>query len=299
MYESCRIGCAPERTAPDSPSGKTVRDSYGKDKTIMITNAKTGLRNEVLPFGRDNKENGFYKITYSYDMFHPHPEQREVDWKYFKELEKEILRKNDLHKEPIVVWSDGTIIDGQHRWIFAKKHNVGLFYIIDDSFTLEDARRRSQLNKQWTSRDHIHSLSSKGIDDYQKLEKVLAEFPFITISCALQLAGTGVSGINNKRYVSLRSGELRLPRLDKLVSIANAALAIKPFVKHYNQRNVLYALNKALSVDEYDHQRFIRKLSYQSEKFVRCVTVDETLSLMEKIYNFGESASKRLRITKV
>jgi len=86
---------------------------------------------------------------------------------------------------------------------------------------------------------------------------------------------------------------------DKLVSIANAALAIKPFVKHYNQRNVLYALNKALSVDEYDHQRFIRKLSYQSEKFVRCVTVDETLSLMEKIYNFGESASKRLRITKV
>lgn len=127
------------------------------------------------------------KVTTDYSIFKIIDKNREIVPRHLKRLKEAIGARNFLRLFPIIVNSEGHIIEGQHRYISAKELKLPLYYIVDDEIQPSDIAMINNNRKSWTARDYIDFYAKSGNEHYKHMRKLSQQHPKLTITTLMRL----------------------------------------------------------------------------------------------------------------
>lgn len=130
-----------------------------------------------------------------YSKFNMIKGNRTLDMNKIKRILSDIERgTNLLHLCPIIVVEKSKkldIVDGQHRFMVARKLKHTVFYIVGDSLSLYDIARMNSNTEKWKAKDFINCYKELGNENYVKLEKFMSMYPQIPVTTATGLLALG------------------------------------------------------------------------------------------------------------
>lgn len=150
------------------------RVTYKQMKELQDKQGLTIERQPTVVNVSHSKVVGQVMETMEYDLFNFIVGNREI--RVNKALENSIKEYGIL--QPIKVNKDFNIIEGQHRYMSAKKNGVPIKYIVTDDQAAYRINEISELNstsRKWNVKDYIHSFAAQGNEDYIKLNSLVEE----------------------------------------------------------------------------------------------------------------------------
>jgi len=242
------------------------------------------------------------KATTNYDLFTLLDYNRPCD--DIAALEKNILQCNKLEMSPIIVDKNFNIIDGQHRYLVAKKNNLILYYRVDQTADCEkDIITYNKASKIWKIDDYIHFYSKKGHKTAVFLQEMLDNHP-VTCNEIIRLF---VAGSRHKSPVAhVKNGEITLTKSES--DIRNILLNLKQILDlvkeklnqtfYSNQKNTLISI---MSNKKYDHVHFMSQIDKYAGEFSKAISVYRDKSqfrkrVIEFVYNRNVK-NERKRLT--
>jgi hypothetical protein len=189
------------------------------------------------------------------------------------------------------------VIDGQHRLEAAKRAGVPVYFVIDDTITLEAVQVAGGLCVRWSLMDFIVSNAASGNKSYQKLLSTFETSP---------LSLGAVRGVWERAYspdlieftTAVRDGTFTMtkPQEMKFNLLYGQVVELDTFSPGYfhNAYPVL-GLMPLLTHPDYDHSRMKAKLTYQSTRLVRCASIAENTRLLFDLYNYKVAEGKVIK----
>lgn len=227
--------------------------------------------------------------TSDYNRFSFNPANRPIIQNHVAQMAKEMESNNWLRVCPIIVSSDFTVHDGQHRLEAAKISEVDIYYIIADDINIRAVAQMNRLTQSWTLHDWMNYWVVYGENEnYIKLQEYLEAFPLISLSAAMYICTDsrqyglykifrqGMWEFGDERIAN-EVGHIMNIVADKMGSKLNQAFsrAIKRIVEH----------------PEYDGLRMRQKLNQIDEsptKWIFNASVqDDAISILQNVYNFN------------
>lgn len=157
------------------------------------------------------KENDGIMSTHNYGKFIIRNWNRSIKKSNLKRIDKSV-QKDGWLKHPIMVNEKMEIIDGQHRYIYAKEHNLPVYYIIVPGLDDTDCVTMNNARISWTLTDYVKYYAEKGSQDYILLQGLLDKYAFMSPSGIADIVQGSVrsGGVNTK----LKSGNFTLSYSD-------------------------------------------------------------------------------------
>lgn len=156
------------------------------------------------------------KISTNYKEFKIIDVNREINKAHLKKLTASIQNRNLLHLFPIIVNSKMQVIEGQHRLKAAEALSFALYYIVDDNVDAKDIAIINNNRKGWSGKDYIAFYAKSGNVHYKKLQKLMTEFPKLSILSTIRLCddskGNYYGGGDTTRM--MREGEVTCPNIE-------------------------------------------------------------------------------------
>lgn len=230
--------------------------------------------------------------TTDYDKFNFIVSNREQYRKHIERIKQGFEEYGNLTKvQPILVNEKFDIIDGQHRFIACKELGEPIYYTMTPGLGVAEARSMNILHKSWLPLDYARSYALQGDTNYQKFIQLMEDYGFSFTTTLKYAEGSEIKGMNSR----FRKGEFVLTdekgareRLDKL---AGAGLFV-PFVTNEKFGS---AFLRAINVENYDHKRMLKKLELHQHLLEPKGSVQDSLRMLEEIYNYQMSETNRLR----
>lgn len=208
-----------------------------------------------------------------------------------RKLEKSILDKGIL--KPIAVNSNMEIIDGQHRFVIAKLHNLSIPYYVTITKNLDEIIELNNTSVNWTIRDYINKYVHDENNTYIELDKFILRYPFISVSDLIyalngRLRGTG------KVLEKVKDGSFKIKDSNNFEKIVESysefvtATQIKPasilFLAYFN----------LATVEKFDNDWLIKKANELElkRKVMGIRKLDRVLHLYLETYNHNLMESK-------
>lgn len=242
--------------------------------------------------------------TKNYDMFKFLQGNRPIQ--NACKLKENIELNNKLHLHPIIVNKDFEIIDGQHRWSIAKEKNLYIYYIIDESHGDLDLILHNSASKLWKLSDYAYFYANYEGKDlspdikklYQYTIQVKNKYNF-TYEFMLRTFLT-VKDTNSRRNESLsinfKRGKISLQKnvsyfnldiiFEKIYEVISYFLKLKLIQRSAD--NLTIALYNLISIDGYNHSRFMKKIDQCLEDIIiiaKFRTIPQTFDRLLAIYN--------------
>lgn len=215
-------------------------------------------------------------------QFTYHPENRPIDPDHVRALARWISEENLLREFPIVVLSDGTVFDGQHRLEVAKLLGIGIWYIVSDTVNSIDAVAKVQAaGKAWTMQDYLHRYCEAGNANYIKLAKFVEKYPFMPISIAMS-----ATSLRNGKAKGFKLGTYKADDMEFANLFAGNVLDFKDLIPHWKQTCFQKAMKSLTSNRLYDHSKMMKKMMHNSSRLVKCASIGDYLSVIGGIYNW-------------
>lgn len=247
--------------------------------TIKIKQATWTVKDAAL-----TEENISLKSTTHYEKFRIDPVNRPVDEKHVDELARAIVKKNLLREYPIVVSTDYTVIDGQHRLMAAQRLKVPIYFIVSSDATIEAVADTNRLQAPWKTESFMHHWSMQGNEHYLMLHRFHESFPFLSMSvCRDLLWGEGGK---SSPAESFKHGEFVVTRPDYAERVANALLDFKRFTTLWTHGAFVRTVMNLVANPQYDHKRMMMKLEYLSARLVKCADIKGYMLVINQIYNY-------------
>jgi hypothetical protein len=180
------------------------------------------------------------------------------------QLERNILQCNKLEMSPIIVDKNFNIIDGQHRYLVAKKNNLILYYRIDPNASCEnDIITYNKASKTWTIDDYVHFYSMKGDKAAIFIKKMIQEHP-LTCNEFIRLFVKHDKSMGASRYV--KDGKITLNRNEQEIEniLSNLKEVIDFLKTKFNQEAFSiqkYTLITIMTNKQYDHVHFMSQIN--------------------------------------
>lgn len=240
--------------------------------------------------------------TSKYDWFKISSKNRPVDKTHVNKLIKAIQKNNLLESRPITVSDDLTVIDGQHRLAAAKKLNIPIYYQITN-LGIQDAPAINCSQKNWDSKDYMHSFSEMGNDNYTRVIEISKETHFspnAIIKIISNMVGCGRS------YKVFRDGKFEIDaesvyQFKKILLLIRSIIErIKTHPKYHNNYKYVSSTRGMDSLfsflrnelDEKHHELFARKMYDFADKVYRCATIKDYHDMYMRIYKYHNSHVK-------
>lgn len=213
-------------------------------------------------------------------------------------LAKSIQKRNLLKYSPIIVNTQGEIVDGQHRWMAAKQLNVPLYYIVADDIKFSDIVLLNSVVKNWKPQDYLDHFTDKGLGDYIALKMFAYKWKF-SISNALAILSIGSNKQLTAPLREFRSGEWAVTNITKAEEFAKQYTEIAQYTEERTakDRDLMRAVYRMYHVIEapIDHEELMRQLKLYPYPIYRRLGMREYLRQFEDIYNFNKK-SKTVRL---
>lgn len=226
-----------------------------------------------------------YSIFESHDLNRPHHED--------KVLEDSMKRHGFMPSKPIQVIENGSgkfkIITGHHRFSYAKKMGLPIWYIIDNSntdiFDLESSMQR------WSVMDFAEARAQAGDEDCRKLLWFKNKHK-LPIGAAASLVGGQSAGSGNKMK-DVKKGTFKVGDLIH----ANAVISISDYCKELKiefatTSHFVAAISMALRVPEFDRKHFLHKVKLYGANMRKRTSRLDYLEEIEALYNYGLRTGK-------
>lgn len=244
----------------------------------------------------DNKEAIIYSSR-DYNKFKIYDWNRQINKGILKRIHKSVT-KCGWRQEPIIVDSNYGIIDGQHRYTYAKQHNLPIYYFIADGATREDCQRMNSVRLAWKPQDYIRYYALLGNVDYQRLQALLEtydDFNLGIITYAISDSTTG--GHLSQRIVD---GTFTCSEADflKASEMLSYLFALDFYIKRIRgRRTQLYqAIMFCCSLKGFDKERLARRIRETWSTITPPADMESALEILESIYNYRINKENRIYI---
>lgn len=253
----------------------------------FVTNGMHHTTSTVMVFQSDD-----------YNKFHMIRGNRSLDMNKIKKIMADIDRGTNLLKFcPILCIEKNNkleIVDGQHRFMVAKKIKSPVFYIMSETLSLYDIARMNSNQEKWKAVDFINCYKELGNKHYICLEEFLKKYPGLSITVAISLLNQGkvlMGGFNN--YMDkFHRGEFEIVHLAMAENLLNKVNAFD-FADKY-QRNFLHAILKVIDAGVYDADMLVAKVNENISMLQPQDHWRKYLTAMEEIVSKGKQ--KRVAI---
>tara|TARA_R100000808_G_scaffold17656_1_gene38963 strand:+ start:2638 stop:3384 length:747 start_codon:yes stop_codon:yes gene_type:complete len=222
------------------------------------------------------------KETSNYSMFKRMQGNRVVNKAHLKRLRSSINEESLI--VPMIVNERYEIIDGQTRFESWKELRLPVYYVRVKGYGLKQVQRLNSNIKNWNIKDYTDSYCELGLQDYIRYREFKKEYGLGDYECIAMLKG--VVGGAGSNFNSYRDGRFKIRSYSKACYWAERIVALKPFYKGYRRRSFVFAMLHLLSNKNFDFDRLIQKLKYQSSKLVDCSNKSQYINLLQDIYNF-------------
>lgn len=229
------------------------------------------------------------QCTRDYDMFELHPINRPQDEKPL--LLASMKAHGFMPSSPIQCGPRNQrgklpVIRGHHRLHYAKRLELPVWYIIDDSNT-DIYELEGDSGSSWSLRDFLVSRARGGNVDCQKVLAFQKKHG-ITQGAAISLMGGESADSGNKAF-GVKTGTFKVA--DDL-SHANAVVDV---VEHFRSCGIAFAaqsafvaaISKSLRIPECDPKILKHRASQAAGIVMKRGTVDAYLGELEALYNHG------------
>ena len=196
---------------------------------------------------------------------------------------------------PILVNEKMEVIDGQHRLQAQKELNLPTYYIKNKGYGIEETRIFNQNSNNWTANNFMEAFCDLGMPEYIKYKKFQKKYKF-NLQCTMNLLMGNNSSQNGNVYEIFKAGLFKVTSLKQATKIAESVLEIGEYYLGYKRRSFITAIQKSMSLKEYNHKYFLKKLKSQRTRMVDCTSWKQYLTLMEDIYNYRTMKEKRIRL---
>lgn len=234
--------------------------------------------------------------TTDYSRFRLSPANRTINQDHLAKLYDAIKVKNLLREFPILVTEDGTVLDGQHRLRAAEALDTPIYFIVTKIMSIDDVSETNATVRKWTNADWLDIWCKRGAPEYLKLQGFLRQYPFVSISSAINMC---TYGDRSNIHGGFRSGKYKCNDLEFAHQVANAVLDFAPYVTFYKDPRFVYAVNNLIEHEDYDHSRMMAKMAYLSRKVVKCPDVQSYMEMFTEIYNYRTHGENQVRFVKI
>lgn len=219
-------------------------------------------------------------------------------------LEKEMLLRNKQKYHPIHVNPDMEVIDGQHRLEICKRHNLPVYYIVDNEAS-EDDIRLVQSAKSWRQKDFLHYYATKRVQEYMFIRDML-DTHVISITCFLR-AFAKTKDYTKSVSQEFCNGEVYLHKsFDEIRAALEGFSLVRDVCRKYLgtdkfHRDFEVCILHVILMDGCDIQHFIDRIKKNPDKlklayeFNRLENIKDIL--INQIYNKALSKEKKLKWT--
>ena len=200
---------------------------------------------------------------------------------------------------PIVVNEQLQIIDGQHRYMICKEEGWPLSFMQVKGLTLVHVQKINELMKVWTAEAFMHcycdlALETKdgSYDDYVEYREFKRQYGFGHNETQAILTNQRMfSGNLSERF---RNGTFKIKNLSLARDTAEKISSVGKYYQGYKRRGFVIAMLHCFATPEYDHDRFLSKLSYQTYKLSDQSNYKQYLQIAQDIYNYHAREGDRL-----
>lgn len=227
--------------------------------------------------------------TRDYRLFHRSAENRVVNVKKHKALERSMKRYGFLSCFPIVCYRDGNkklvVKDGQHRLAIAETLGLPVFWVEQDSDF--DVAVVNSTAKVWVMRDYAEKFSASGIQDYEEGLRFLDTHKLpVGITFALLSGCTNFSNIEQP----FKNGLFKIKDRSWADAVASLYGPLTAMSSDCRNARFLEACMAVCRVKTFDVDRLLGGAARCRDKLVSYSTRDAYLVMLEEIYNFGRKA---------
>lgn len=234
--------------------------------------------------------------TPDYSKFNLIKGNRELDMNKIKRIQADIDRGTNLLKYcPIVVVEKNKkldIIDGQHRFVVAKKIKSPVFYVLADPLSLYDIARMNSNTEKWKSRDFINCYVELGNEHYKKLQSFLVKYPGVPITTCVSLLEKGKIAAGGSGMEAFQRGEFKVHFERDAHKVCAAAAQFNHSQKF--SRAFITAVNKILDADVFPIDELIKKVNNDPDYLHQHDHFKKYLTNLEEIA--GKGKHKRVAI---
>ena len=214
-----------------------------------------------------------------------------------KKLRESMREFGFLPSFPLMVREVGNrlvIIDGQHRFTFAKEFGLAVYFVVVD--TKLDIARLNGTQRSWGVKDHA-SRWAKDVTcpqhaDYQEAID-FAERYGVTLSFAFaMLAGTIVFKNIETQF---HGGTFKVKNRELANRVGETYRSMVAIRRFLHNGNFLAALWACSHVDYFDSARLIEKATRRPEMLTQYATRESYIEMLEEIYNFNQRTRAPLK----
>lgn len=209
---------------------------------------------------------------------------------------------NLLEQNPIIVDEELNIIDGQGRFMAAKKLGLPIFYTVlhKSAESREVLKILNVKQVQWVPNDYLEYYVSLGNKNYIRFKEFIKEYK-LSISCGLTYV-RGSGSHSAKKIFSI--GSLIFDATEEIRELASAAHKIVEILSIRGTKSRIAkeqrfheAIKEFLSCPAVDRKNFIEKVESAPQKMRKMATKWDYIEMCVDIYNTSKR-SKRLGIIK-
>ncbi len=227
--------------------------------------------------------------TKDYARFKTLGGNRQLNELHLKRLLSSVMVKNLLFANPILVNEKFEIIDGQHRFAVCQDLGFPIHYLLVENLGLSEVQTLNANTKNWKLEDYIDGYCDMGLQEYCYLKSQMMK---TGLGVTILLAIFSIAGTSGSTLYGVKEGELKLLHKNRGLVMLQW---IKDWMKYYpgaERRTFVLALVQLYNIEEYNHDKMMQKIQYQSTKLVDCTNTKTYLALLEEVYNFRERGEK-------
>ncbi len=233
-------------------------------------------------------------VTKDYDKFSFLKENRPIVPAKLQRLEACYKQEYFGELFPIKVSPKLAIMDGQHRFLTVKKMGLPVYYVISRKLKMEHIGVINSTQDRWTAYDCVRYYALQGKEHYMVLEAYMGKWGF-SLTTALPMLSTSGGGSATD---AVRAGIFKVTQnLNEANKYAQRVHDFKGHFKSYKNRSFVIACLDAFTHPDYNHDRMMAKVEYQSMRLVKCTSKEMYLQLLESVYNYKTSINDRVRFS--
>jgi glutaredoxin-related protein len=185
---------------------------------------------------------------------------------------------------PIIVNEQMEIIDGQHRFMAARKLKTNVHYMIKKDATLEVVPAINSKGSKWRTVDFMNSYVDLGKKEYLKLRDFMEEFPRISLPVAIKVLHDG--NTKGSEAVDLfREGAFVVSFEERAREVAQKLQDFEPYTDNPFSARFVNVMLRLIESELYDHEAMKEKLAQAGKRIENIDSEKSIISNLEEIAN--------------
>lgn len=212
-------------------------------------------------------------------------------------LRADLLKSMKAHgfrkTNPIIcvdVEGEFLIVDGHNRFAVAKSLNLPIEYLVYPKEDYVNPLEFSLGQKAWSGREIVEGYSKSGNENYREIVEFCEEFG-VPFKAALSMHRGNLPSSNNFQRM-VREGRYEITDRDFPRKVAYLWRELGKHSVHARTLHMLNSLAKALMAKGFSDKTLLDKVKKYPDLIHKCRTVDETVQMLEEVYNRGSRGEK-------